>query len=520
MTRGLWRSLKTILATAFLVFHDASTSVVGLQTCLRFSPSLRLSSSQLDMFHPPTTQVLSTNASKRSNSKSMRLNISLSSNHATFFGASMALVGSSLVGLQFDRIIPSTGILATLVTAAFLSNFGIAPPTHRLYDLCWTTFLPASLALLLLAYRSAESNGLQNSAGDGNTKPYEEPIANSIRTVSLPFVIASLGSLVGCLTSFLLFSKLPWLGLSLEDARVAAACLSASFVGGSVNFFATARLINASPTLLGSLATSDLIVMAIYFAFLTASLGSKYFRNLFSNQFSATTSYTNVPITSEPSFSKSQQLLTLSQSSAHKNQGLSKQSIFPRKSKAFVLIGSMAFGIVHFANRMEQLVGRWIPGAACAVIAVVAPLFNNYFSAKNSPLWMEMQTIASPLSDLCFHWLFASIGTSANIQQALLTGPACLIFSSLALALHIGITFVGCYHAKRRLSLTRMELEDVLIASNAAIGGPATAAAFCSRMHGPRLRGWTMAATVWGVVGYAIGTMIGVGMFQLVGGDL
>jgi uncharacterized membrane protein len=107
-----------------------------------------------------------------------------------------------------------------------------------------------------------------------------------------------------------------------------------------------------------------------------------------------------------------------------------------------------------------------------------------------------------------------------------LTGPACLGFSSLAYGLHVLITFVGNYLVKKKWNAGQrqlvqdMELEDVLIASNAAIGGPATAAAFCGRMQGPRKKGWTMAATVWGVFGYAIGTMLGVGMFRLVGGQM
>jgi TPP-dependent 2-oxoacid decarboxylase len=32
------------------------------------------------------------------------------------------------------------------------------------------------------------------------------------------------------------------------------------------------------------------------------------------------------------------------------------------------------------------------------------------------------------------------------------------------------------------------------------------------------LQGRTISATVWGVVGYAIGTILGVGMYRLVGG--
>lgn len=68
-------------------------------------------------------------------------------------------------------------------------------------------------------------------------------------------------------------------------------------------------------------------------------------------------------------------------------------------------------------------------------------------------------------------------------------------------------------------SAPSLDLEDVWIASNAAIGGPATAAAFCGRMKNRdpnKLQGRTISATVWGVVGYAIGTIVGVNMYRMV----
>ena len=515
----------------------------------------------------------------------------------TTIGAIIALLGSSFVGLQVDRFLPSTGILGTLVTAALFSNLlSIVPSTHYLYDLCWNTFLPGSLALLLLAFRTSTTTNKKSSVPTtvttttmkneevGNIRK-EFSVSRSIKIVALPFFISSIASLIGCLTSFTVWTK--WListattrsrwGLSLQDARVATACLSASFVGGSVNFFATAKLIKGNyNSLLGSLATSDLIVMAIYFAFLTYALQSNYFRKLYAttNPTQATTRTNTERIVDETETSLNDDYLKMksdivqtnpnkegqvaSDNTTSKNVAMVNNKFddddkmsWVAKIRAGVLVSSLALGIVRMANVVEDKIGRWIPGTACAVIAVVAPAINSFFENRVSSnqtgeskttvtkeqrngigrrLWKDMQTMASPLSDVMFQLLFASIGTSANLRQALKSGPACLGFSSLALSLHILITFVGCRLVRSwrgifggLLSGQSVQLEDVLIASNAAIGGPATAAAFCSQMKsshdGPsRLRGWTMAATFWGVFGYAIGTMIGVGMYRLVGG--
>ena len=497
----------------------------------------------------------------------------------TTIGAIVALLTSSFVGIKIfdEHLLPSSGILGTLLTAAVFSNFlpMFVPSTHYVYDLCWNMFLPGSLALLLLAFRSPTNSDSPRSATSDDGKEFS--VSKSIQIVALPFIISSIGSLIGCFTSYAVWTK--WLGrsaggdnsrwgLSLFDARVATACLSASFVGGSVNFFATARLIqeqalgnhhragNSINTLLGSLATSDLIVMACYFAFLTAALQSNYFRKLYSTRTTNEDCRERLGNTStEVSTSNNTQSRGASgdmeKKSLNVNDDGSSKMPLVDKLRAGVLITTLALGIVRLANLVEDQIGSLVPGTACAVIAVVAPLINNYFKSRGESfllearingqqqnqrsrgLWNDMQRMASPLSELMFHWLFASIGTSANIRQALQSGPACLGFSSLAISIHIFITFVGCKLVKSWKGILGsaffsgklIQLEDVLIASNAAIGGPATAATFCSQMKSPndgpsRLRGWTMAATFWGVFGYAIGTMIGVAMYRLVGGIL
>jgi len=128
--------------------------------------------------------------------------------------------------------------------------------------------------------------------------------------------------------------------------------------------------------------------------------------------------------------------------------------------------------------------------------------------------WPPFGSAAAPLGEFLFLAFFASVGVGANLQSTLQMGPSCLLFSVLALAIHLVVTVVGS------LPFPTVALEDAWIASNAAIGGPTTAAAFCNRMRKDptKLRGRTLAATVWGVVGYAIGTALGVTMFRLLRG--
>lgn len=94
---------------------------------------------------------------------------------------------------------------------------------------------------------------------------------------------------------------------------------------------------------------------------------------------------------------------------------------------------------------------------------------------------------------------FTSIGTSAGSPASLVQSPALFAFIVVQLGVHVGVT----------LGLGRvlgLPMQALLLASNANVGGPATAAAMAAA------RGWpTMVqpAMLVGGLGYAIGTAIG-----------
>jgi uncharacterized membrane protein len=492
------------------------------------------SSSAFVVRNRPST--LSHNETPRSSKSFLPSAHTASQLHVTpLVGASVALAGSSLVGLQISRWFPSGGILGTLVAAASVGKlfWKYVPTSHPIYDLCFTIFLPASLTLLLLAYQppptsveaigGVDSTRMAHGQNPQHSSVDENSIAACIVRVAVPFAIASVASLVGCWLSYLFAVRFRWFSGILHYAQAATGCLSASYVGGSVNCMATARLVCAPPDLLGSLVTADLFTMAIYFSFLSSSLEWTWLVSKFRDM-TPGNEPTNLPrppqeaTTSAPSTTQVLQ-----------EKGPSRRSTY--FASIPLLLG--CFGIVHFANRVEEAVGHWIPGTACGVIAVIGPILNSL--VRNQRWWIPFAAASSPLSDLLFLSFFASIGIAANLSSALSIGPACVLFSAIALSSHVVGTVAGCLLLTKLKSTSTsgmsglallvgdIELEDVWIASNAAIGGPATAAAFCSRMTKRcpgKLRGRTISATVWGVVGYAIGTVVGVGMFRLVGGAM
>lgn len=378
--------------------------------------------------------------------------------------------------------------------AALFSTWPAIPPQHAIYDLCWTLFLPGSLALLLLS-----SGGNHPGSEVGRLTSSRKVIWD----VSVPFLMASIGSVMGCVLSFFVCRTFPKLWLDPQDALLAACCLCASFIGGTVNFFATARVLAGDgeiSTLMSSMAAADTFVMAMYFATMALALRSKYLAKLFESP--------NEGETAGSIHGEEAAISAPTKPSAEKDILLE----VGQKTTATTLVTALAWTIVAVSSKIEQLMTPILPGLACAVIAATAPIAQRMLSKRNTVLTTEMQRSARSLAEVLLLMFFASIGAGANLGQVLRNGPACICFSLLALSVHVGLAFTLSVLAKRSFQQS-IQLEDVLVASNAAIGGPSTAAAFAGRVKGPRQLGLTMAGTTWGVVGYAIGTTIGVSLY-------
>ena len=104
---------------------------------------------------------------------------------------------------------------------------------------------------------------------------------------------------------------------------------------------------------------------------------------------------------------------------------------------------------------------------------------------------------------LIYLFLFV-IGVPANIYTVLTEAPLFLVLTFIMVVVNMLFCFIGA-------KLLKFDLEDAIIASNANIGGPTTAAGMAVAQGWSRLVGPAMLVGVLGyVIGNYAGTLVGI----------
>ena len=336
--------------------------------------------------------------------------------------------------------------------AMALASLSILPLESLAYDVVWSQLMPLGVAMSLLG------------------APLDRAAIARSGSVLVAALVGAVGSVAGTALAYWTLG-----GLLGPHAWKVAACMCSSYIGGTLNFAATARALGLDATPGGQAAlaagmAADNLAMAAFLAFLAA-----------------------VP-------------------AAPPTEATGP----PRKNKndaATVSTVGVSFAAALAVLEIGRIVSERLSlaGGALAVVGILAPLVAA-FAAWRSRRTEEERWLygrgASPapfagagaVGGALMLTFFATLGACADPVAALTTGAPTFAFIAAQLATHFCVVAV----VARRLM--RLPAWAALTASNACVGGPATAAAMASA------RGWGGAvqpAIVAGTLGYVVGTPVG-----------
>lgn len=362
------------------------------------------------------------------------------------------LFGAAAFGLWAERTTIGSrlsGAVITMLVTFLLSNLNLIPNRAATYDLVWTYLVPLAIPLLLV---NADLRRILTESGP----------------TLLAFAIGAIGTVIGVL---LAYSIVP---LGEHDWQLAG-IFSATYIGGSMNYVSTARALGLQDKdLLGAGIAADNLMMLVYFLILF-SLPSMYrLRSRFHERPDRHRLATEVILKKE----------------SHTGERINLPGITTALAMS-LLICTLAF---ELESRLAY------PGSAILLITLAGITVASVFRSSMHRLDGAMET-----GTLFMQLFFATIGASANISTVLKFGPQLFIFAAIILTVHLlFILIIGKY--------TRLSLPEIVIASNANMGGPTTAVAMAAAR---RWHALMVPAVLCGTLGYATGSFIGIGIGKL-----
>ena len=366
-----------------------------------------------------------------------------------------------------------TGAVIALVIALVLVNAGVIPAHAELYDdVVWGYAVPIAIPLLLL-----QSN--------------MQKIWHETGRLVIIFLIGAVGTICGALIGCVL------LGSAVDGLPKVAAMMTGSYIGGGVNFTALADAFKVSGSLVSATTVADNLNMAIYFLILLGIAGNAFFRRI----------YKHPLIDAVEQHGASDDGKTLA-AKYWGRKDISLRDIAMCMTYAVVVVTVSKFIGVTFGAVIPSDVSWFTKmsntflGSQYVWITLISMIFATFFEKQASSL-----NGAQEIGTFFIYMFFFVIGVPASIMEILTSAPLLFVFCLIVVV----VNMLFCLVCGK---LLHFNLEDILVASNANIGGPTTAAGMAISQGWNKLVGPAMLV---GTLGYVIGTYLGIIVGSLLG---
>lgn len=359
------------------------------------------------------------------------------------------LLAAAAFGLHVENTRVGRRLSGAILTMGFtftLSNLGVIPADGvAAYEVVWGRLVPLAIPLLLLR---ADLRRILREAGP----------------TLAAFALGAIGTVLGTIAAFLLVPLGP-------EGWQLAAVFSATYIGGSMNYAAVSEIVGLrSGDLLSAGVAADNLVMAIYFLVLFSLPSLGWLARRFPRRHGGQVDDAALEATRQAAAS------------------------FPDlRGTATSLAAGLALCAIGYA--VAGLTG-WKGSGILVVTALTVTL------ATAAPRLCARLSGSEVIGTFLMQVFFAVIGASANIGMVLKVGPVLFVFAAVILLVHLLFVLVAG-------ALVRLDLFELIIASNANVGGPTTAAAMAVARRWDRL---VLPAILCGTLGYAVANFIGVGL--------
>lgn len=296
--------------------------------------------------------------------------------------------------------------------------------------------------------------------------------------------MSGIGTILGGIVAFFLLKN------AIPNLSNIAPMFVGTYTGGSVNFVAMSESFKVDGATVSAALVADNLLMALYFFALVAMPAIAFFRNSFS-----TPLIDRIENSSETEKDSNKTL-------AAKYWGAKEISLFDIAANI-----AIAFTIVTVSTLIANTLSSTI-GDSTKIREAMSLFFGNKYLIITT-LTMILATIFAPqfeklqgsqeIGTFLIYLFFTVIGAPASLKLIIRESPLLLLFALIIVLINMIVSIIFG-------KIFKFSLEEIIIASNANIGGPTTAAAMAVS------KGWTeliVPALLVGTLGYVIGNYYG-----------
>ena len=353
-----------------------------------------------------------------------------------------------------------TGAIIALLGAIILANLKVIPTVSPVYDTIWDYVVPVAIPLLLFR---ADIRKIYKESG---------------RMFGM-FNIAAVGTMLGTFVATFVF------GAFIPHLYKVAGMITGSYIGGGVNFVAMTAAFKTPENITNATIVADNMVMALYFFVVMSLASSKLLIKMYglktegeTNAESGAANYWKGKVISLKDIAVSLAVAFLIASISNVTASYFK-SVIPNTNVVFSML-NMMFGNMYLIMTTLTL--------------VVATIFSKFFNKING---------ADEIGTFLIYLFFVVLGIPASISEILKNGAILFPFCVLVVVINLLFSlFVG--------KLFKFKLDEILLATNATIGGPTTAAAMAIAKGWNSLIVPVMLSGIWGYIfGNYMGILVG-----------